>query len=109
MRHKTQARYPASSDVVIKAFTDKAFHLKKLEALKLPKFQVLSAAGDGKSFRIRVERHVPVDAPGIVRKFIPAQTRVINEEHWTLASKSGTVKAEPQGVPVEISCTAAMR
>lgn len=109
MKHRTVSKYPAPSATVLKMFSDPAFHQKKLEALKLPKFQILEQKASGSEFRIRVERHVPVDAPGAVKKFVPAVSKVVNEEIWNSASKSGKVKAEPQGVPVTITCTVACK
>ena len=109
MKHQSYARYPASSDVVIRMFTDKDFHTKKLQAMGLPKFEILEHQFDGKEFRIKIDRRVPLQAPGIVKKVVPAETRVVNEERWTVASKTGRVKVEPQGIPVNISCTASMK
>ena len=41
MKHQVKAHYPVSSDVLIKAFTDKAFHLSKLEQLGVTEHEVL--------------------------------------------------------------------
>ena len=35
-----------------------------------------------------------------------AEATVVSEEKWNRASKSGSVKIEPSGVPVDIRCTA---
>ncbi len=108
MKFDFKARYPAPASAVIKMFCDKDFHSRKLEALGLPKYQVLEHKFDGKEFRIRMERHVPMQVPGLIKKLIPAETRVINDERWDVAKRTGKVKVEPQGVPVEMTCTAAM-
>jgi hypothetical protein len=108
VKHQSYARYPASSDVVIKMFSDKNFHTRKLEQMGM-KFEVLEHAFDGKEFRIKVERRVPLQAPGMIKKVVPAETRVVNEERWTVASKTGRVKVEPQGIPINMSCTASMK
>lgn len=108
MKHQSQARYPASSDVVLRMFTDKNFHTRKLDAMGLKNYKVLDHKLDGSAFRIRIERKVPMQAPGVVKKLFGAETTVTNEEHWNLKSKTGKVLVEPQGVPIEVSCTTAL-
>ena len=106
MKFDIKARYPASSAVVLKMFTDKDFHQKKLGVLGIQKSRVLEHDAKGDDFRIKIERKVPLDAPGLVKKFVPAEATVVSEEKWNRASKTGTVKIEPAGVPVEIRCSA---
>ena len=106
MKFDIKARYPAPSAVVLKMFMDKEFHAKKLVALGITKSRVLEHDAKGEDFRIKVERKVPLDAPALVKKFIPAETTVVSEEKWNSAKKTGAVKVEPVGVPVEIKCTA---
>jgi hypothetical protein len=106
MKFDIKARYPAPSAVVLKMFTDKDFHQKKLGVLGIQKSRVLEHDTKGDDFRIKIERKVPLDAPGVVKKFIPAEATVVSEEKWNRASKSGAVKIEPAGVPVDIRCTA---
>jgi len=88
--------------VVLKMFTDKEFHAKKLGVLGITKSRVIEHDDKGDDFRIKVERKVPLNAPGMIKKFIPAETTVVSEERWNRAKKTGAVKVEPVGVPVEI-------
>jgi hypothetical protein len=106
MKFDIRAKYPAPSATVLKMFMDKDFHQKKLVALGLTKSRVLEHTASGDDFRIRIERKVPLAAPGIVKKFIPAETTVVSEEKWNKASKTGQVRVEPVGVPVDIRCNA---
>ena len=108
LKHTSIARYPVPSAVVIKMFTDKKFHIAKLEASGLAGYEVLSHQFDGKEFSIKVERRVPMNAPGLVKKFFGAETKVVNEESWTVKTKTGRVQVQPAGVPVEMSCTSSM-
>lgn len=108
MKHQIKTRYPAPSAVVLKMFTDHAFHVAKMEALDVIRYEVLENSFDGKEFQIRIERRIPMQVPGVIKKFFPAQTTAINEERWTLASKSGRVKAEAVGVPIDMACVATM-
>ncbi|MDB5978234.1 MAG: hypothetical protein JWR07_4994 [Nevskia sp.] len=109
MQHKSQVRYPAPSDVVIRMFTDKAFHTRKLDAMGLKNYQVLDHALVGADFRIRIQRKVPMQAPALVKKIVPAESTVVNEERWNTKSKTGRVVVEPQGMPLEMSCVTALK
>lgn len=108
MKRESRARYPASSDVVMKMFTDKDFHSRKMGILGMD-FDILEHEFDGKDFRLKAQRGVPMQATGIAAKFMPAKTQVVNDERWSVADKTGTVEVKPQGVPLEMNCTAQMR
>lgn len=108
MKFETKAKYPVSSDVIIKMFADPGFHTDKLKAMGIAKHRILEQKAEGGEFRIKIERKVPLDAPGMLKKFFAAETTVVSEERWNLAAKTGKVKVEPSGVPIEISCTAKM-
>ena len=103
MKIDIKAKYPASSAVVLKAFMDKQFHEKKMGVLGIKEFKVVGHDAKGDDFRIKIERKVPLAPPGVVSKFVPANATVVSEERWNSASKTGKVKVEPQGIPVEIS------
>lgn len=106
MKFDIKARYAAPSAVVLKMFMDKEFHARKLGVLGIAKSRVLEHDAQGDDFRIRIERKVPLNAPGIVKKFVPAEATVVSEERWNAAKKTGSVKVEPAGVPVDIRCKA---
>ncbi|MEQ1438835.1 DUF2505 domain-containing protein [Fontimonas sp. SYSU GA230001] len=102
MKHEMQARYPAPADVVIRMMTDREFHTRRLERLGTSRYRVLEHAFDGQDFRIRIERHVPVRMPGLKGG---AETVVVNEERWNVATRAGSVVVEAGGMPVQMSCT----
>lgn len=106
MKFDIKAKYPAPSATVLKMFMDKEFHARKLVALGIARSRVLEHDAKGDDFRIKVERKVPLNAPGMVKKFVPAEATVVSEERWNAAKKTGTVKVEPAGVPVDIRCNA---
>lgn len=108
MKHEMRARYPASSDVVMKMFTDKDYHARKMEKLGID-FKVLEHAFDGENFRLKAQRLVPIQASGIAAKFMPATSTVVNDEKWTVSDKTGSVVVETKGVPLAMSCTARMQ
>jgi len=97
MKFDIKARYPAPSTVVLKMFMDKEFHAKKLQVLGIQKSRVLEHSATGDDFRIKVERKVPLDAPGIVKKFIPAEATVTSEEKWNRAARSSTPSRSTPG------------
>lgn len=109
MKHQSHARYPAPSDVVMRMFTDKNFHTRKLDTMGLKNYQILDHALDSTDFRIRIRRKVPMQAPALVKKFFPAESTVVNEERWNTKSRTGSVLVEPQGVPLEMSCLTALK
>ena len=103
MKIDIKAKYPAPSAVVLKMFMDKEFHEKKLGVLGVTQFKIVGHDAKGDDFRIKIERKVPLAPPGMISKFVPANATVVSEERWNRASKTGKVKVEPQGIPVEIS------
>lgn len=108
MQHEIKVRYPVPAAAVIKAFTDPAFHKAKLEALGVT-YAILEQKSDGKMFRIRVERRMPINAPAAIKKLLPAESVVVNDESWNIATKTGGVTAYAQGVPVTLSCSVTIR
>ena len=106
MKCQLKSRYPASSAVVMKMFTDKAFHTDKLKGLGYNSYEVLSHSFDGKDFRIEVLRKVPIQFPGFSRG--AGESTVVNEESWNLASKTGRVVLNVKGMPLEASCITRM-
>jgi hypothetical protein len=109
MKHQSQAHYPASSAVVLRMFTDRDFHTRKLDAMGLKNYQVLEQSMEGPEFRIKIRRKVPMQAPSIVKKFVPAESTVVNEETWNTKTKTGRVLVDAVGMPLEVSCTTRMR
>ena len=109
MKHQSQVRYPAPSDVVIRMFTDRNFHTRKLDEMGLKNYQVLDHAFDGTDFRIKIQRKVPMQAPAMVKKFVAAESTVVNEERWNARNKTGKVLVEPQGIPLEMHCVTALK
>lgn len=109
MKHQSVSRYPAPSEVVMRMFTDRGFHTRKLDEMGLKDYQVLDHAFDGTDFRIRIQRKVPMQAPALVKKFVSAESTVVNEERWNTRSRSGKVLVEPQGMPLEMHCITSLR
>ena len=107
MKHEIRSRYAASAETVMRMFANPAFHTAKLEGLGLKKYKVLDQEAKGDDFRIRIERKVPLDAPALVRKVVPAETTAIADERWNLRTRKGKVSIDP-GIPVQMSCEASI-
>ena len=107
MQHQMIARYPAPSDVVIKMFTDKDYHSRKMDKLGIT-YEILAHEFENGQFRLKAERQVPTNATGIAAKFMPKTSEVVNDEKWSLADKTGSVVVETRGVPLDMHCTAHM-
>jgi len=105
MKHEIKSRYAASAETVMRMFANPDFHIAKLEGLGLNKYQVLDKEAKGEDFRIRIERKVPLDAPALVRKVVPAETTAISDERWNLRMRRGKVAISP-GIPVDMNCEA---
>jgi hypothetical protein len=105
MKHEIKSRYPATAEVVMRMFANPDFHLAKLEGLGLKKYQVLEKEAQGDDFRIRIERKVPLEAPALVRKVVPAETTAVSDERWNLRTRKGRVSISP-GIPVDMNCDA---
>jgi hypothetical protein len=95
MKQKLEAKYPASSDVVIKMMTDKKFYTDRLDLQGIKDYEVLSHKSDGKTFSIAIKRKV-------------SAINVTSTETWNVAKKTGTIAVELQGMPIEVSCKTAL-
>ncbi|MGH8504541.1 MAG: DUF2505 domain-containing protein [Stenotrophobium sp.] len=96
MKQKLEARYPAPSSVVIKMMTDKQFHCDRLEMQGHKTYEILGHEFDGKDFSIKFKRKLPA-------------TTITHEDIWNVASKTGQVRVELHGMPVEMSCETSLR
>lgn len=105
MKHQMKAVYPASAERVLKMFSDASFHTRKLEAMGLSKYRVLDSGDDGSSFRIRIERKIPIQLMGKST----GDSTVAHEERWNRKTLSGVVTVETRGIPLAMSCTAQVR
>lgn len=106
-KFKTSDRYPVSSDVVIKMFSDPEFYAAKMTELGF-EHEILDSATNGDKFTISTKRFVPIEASGIVKKILGSTTEVTNEETWDSSDKSGVVTVLTKGVPLDMNCTARM-
>lgn len=96
MKQKLESRYAASSDIVIKMMTDKKFHCDRLEMQGHKDYEVVSHKSDGKTFSIKFKRKA-------------SAVTVQHEDIWNIASKTGRIVVELQGMPVEMTAKTSLR
>ncbi|MGH8455553.1 MAG: DUF2505 domain-containing protein [Stenotrophobium sp.] len=96
MKQTIEARFPASSDLVIKMMTDKKFYCDRLEKQGHKVYEVLSHHFDGKNFSVKFKRKVPA-------------VTVVHEDSWNVATKTGRISVELQGMPVEMTGETSLR
>jgi hypothetical protein len=108
MKQEIKQRYPAPASVVIKMLTDRKFYTDRLELLGHTKYEVLDHKADGKVFSLKIRRKLPMQVPAAVKKFVSPETTIVHEDRWDVASKTGRISIDLQGVPIEMSCTTAL-
>src|SRR5688572_8615584 len=96
MKQKLEARYPASSDVVIKMMTDKKFYTDRLDLQGIKGYEVADHKSDGKDFSITINRKITA-------------INVKSVEKWNVPKKTGSIVVELQGMPMDVSCTTSLR
>lgn len=111
MDHVIEVRFPASSDVVIKAFTDKDFHLKKVDALGSTGVELLDSNDDPDNFHVKIRRHMPVEAdvPSALKSLVPSSVTIVHKDAWNASSKTGHIDIEISGLPVTLTCDTTLR
>ncbi|MCI5104457.1 DUF2505 domain-containing protein [Algiphilus sp.] len=102
MKHQSESHYPAPAAVVLKMFADRSFHERKLQKLGIANFEIIEHEADGERARIRISRQLPVQLPGMKK----GAGAVVHTEVWNLKDGVGDITAEPQGMPLEMRCSA---
>lgn len=104
MKHSMESRYEAPRAVLLRMFADRAFHERKLDAMGIARYEVLQFQADDARARVSIARQVPVQLPGIKKS--SGSSRVVHTEDWDLQKGTATIVAEPQGMPIEMRCSA---
>lgn len=111
MDHVIEVRFPASSDVVIKAFTDKEFHLSKCDALGSKEVELLDDSADPDNFYVKIRRLMPVevDVPRALKSLVPSMVTIEHKDAWNASTKTGFIEIELSGLPVSLTADVSLR
>ena len=105
MKIKITEQYSQNVDAVFSAFMNPNFIKARSEAIGARNVDVTVSEADG-VYTLTITRELPSNAPGALKKFIPAWSKTTQEETWKRdASDSyiGTTEANVDGVSVSIT------
>lgn len=105
MEVKFKHSYKQGVDVVFKGFGTKSILERKFTALGARNISVESCKLTKTALDIKHSREVPVNVPGLLKKFLGEWNAVTQEEHWTgTAGKhyESVMTVSFKGVPVSI-------
>lgn len=104
--------YDHDVDSVFRFFHDPAVVKVKYETIGARNVEILDTSEDGSAFTIKIQREVPADVPGILKKFLGAWNKVIQTEHWQTAAngeRTCDLNVDIAGVPVTVTGTMALQ
>lgn len=102
MKIKTSDHYEATADAVFGYLSDPSFLQARAEAVGARKVQV-TVEKQGETTKIVLQREIPSDAPGPLKKFVPDWSPSVQTELWKKQGDGtylGKAKVEIEGVPV---------
>ena len=105
MKFKITDQYSQDIDTVFAAFMNPDFVKARSEAVGARNIDVTVSEADG-VYTLTIIREMPSDAPGALRKFIPAWSKTTQVETWeggVGGPYTGTAKANVDGVSVSIT------
>ncbi len=102
MKVRTADKYNADADAVFKYLTDPGFLKARAEAVGARNINV-TVTDKGDTVEIVMQREIPSEAPGALKKFIPEWSPSVQTEVWKKQAGGpylGKAKVEIDGVPV---------
>jgi hypothetical protein len=102
---KVEHHYSHGLDEVYRAFSDPDFYIAKFEGIGDRNVKVVDHGEDDEGFWIEIDREVPADAPGMLRKFMSEWNSMGQTENWTRDNEGCRNELElfTKGVPLEIT------
>lgn len=103
--------YQQGVDSVFKYFSDSDTIKTKYAAVGARNIEVLECREDGGALTVKIQREVPSDVPGLLKKFLGAWNKVIQTETWQQDGGVRTCKMDINivSVPVTVAGTMTLR
>lgn len=105
MKFDDKHSFSKPAATVMKMFSDRAYFERKYRMLGFTGIEVLEHEKSDKRFRIKV-RYIAkndVQVPDMLKKFMPSQITVVQEDAWDLTRMTGHLDVEIKGTPVKVS------
>jgi hypothetical protein len=105
MKFKITDQYSQDIDAVFASFMNPDFVKARSEAVGARNIDVTVSEEDG-VYTLTITREMPSDAPGALKKFIPAWSKTTQVETWkgdTGGPYTGTTEANVDGISVSIT------
>ena len=106
MKIKALHQYNKDVDSVFALFHDVDFMQEKYQGLGARNVKILECAGSAGNYTIKVQREVPADVPGLLKKFLNPWNTLVQSEQWQGASGGPytcNIAIDISGVPVSIA------
>lgn len=104
MEFKTSETYAADVETLIAAYADESYHVEKMEKMGARNISVtVDDSGDTFVIQSNREEKSDIEVPGFAKKFVKEWNSVTQTDTWNKNTKTGTMKIEVDGAPVDIS------
>lgn len=112
MKIKALHQYSTDVDGVFALFHDVDFMQEKYQGLGARNVTILECTGSEGNYNVKVQREVPAEVPGLLKKFLNPWNTLVQTEQWQ--GKSGgpyicKISIDISGVPVSIAGTMELR
>ncbi len=104
-------RYAKDVEALFRFFSEPEVIKAKFEGVGARNVQVLESAAQGDVFRVRTQREVPAEVPGILKKFFGEWNKVVQSETWRKdgSSRRCEFEIDVSGAPVKMRGTMQLR
>ena len=104
-------RYAKDVEALFCFFSDPEKIKAKFEGVGARNVQVLESSEQGGVFRVRTQREMPAEVPGILKKFFGEWNKVVQTESWRKegSSRRSEFQIDVSGAPVKMHGTMELR
>jgi len=104
MKFTKTFQFEQDVDAIFKAYTNKVFLQKKMEALGARNIKIIIEQNK-EEIKIVATREMPADVPGVLKKFLNPWNKMIQKETWKGTKGGpyyGNLKIAVEGAPVNV-------